>query len=110
MATTLEQAKILVIGLGEIGHANAEYMKSIGLEIDGDDVEYTALRRCLDESVIKNVCAAFGGYDYYLVCVSTDNPHDENEPDLKALKLVLKQIKYEGKRGALIAIESTIPS
>src|SRR3989337_1995745 len=37
--------KILIIGLGQIGYSNAEYMTSLGLKVDGYDISEKAIQR-----------------------------------------------------------------
>ena len=101
--------KILVIGLGEIGYHNSEYMTSIGLSVEGYDIDKKAVQRALDAKIIKKEAETFKGYDYYLVCVSTHNPANMSLPYLDGLIGVAEKIASEGKAGALVTIESTIP-
>jgi nucleotide sugar dehydrogenase len=101
--------KILVIGLGEIGYNNAEYMSGIGLEVEGYDISQKAVKRALEAGIIKKEAKTFEGYDYYMICVSTHNPANMFVPYLDGLLDVAERIAVEGKPGALVTIESTIP-
>jgi nucleotide sugar dehydrogenase len=106
---TDSQEKILVIGLGEIGYNNCEYMAKLGLRVDGFDISKKAIERALDSKVIRKEAKSFKGYDYYMVCVSTHNPANMFVPFLDGLIGVAERIAAEGKPGALVTIESTIP-
>ncbi len=104
-----QKPKILVIGLGEIGYHNSEYMTQIGLEVTGYDINPKAIQRALDAKVITKAAKTFKGYDYYMICVSTHNPSNMFVPYLDGLIDVAGKIAAEGKAGALVTIESTIP-
>jgi nucleotide sugar dehydrogenase len=101
--------EILVIGLGEIGYNNAEYMSGIGLDVAGYDINPKALKRALEAGIIKKETKTFKDYDYYMICVSTHNPANMFVPYLDGLIDVAERIAAEGKPGALVTIESTIP-
>jgi UDP-N-acetyl-D-mannosaminuronic acid dehydrogenase len=101
--------KILVIGLGQIGYSNAEYMTSLGLKPDGYDIFQMAMDRALSSGVIQKEATSFEGYDYYLICVSTHNPNNMFEPYLDGVYELAKRLEKEGKPGALIGIDSTVP-
>ena len=101
--------KILVIGLGQIGYSNAEYMTSIGLKPDGYDIFQMAVDRAVSSGVIQKGATSFEGYDYYLICVSTHNPNDMFVPYLDGVYELAKRLEKEGKPGALIGIDSTVP-
>ncbi|MEM2140707.1 NAD(P)-binding domain-containing protein [Nitrososphaera sp.] len=100
--------RILVIGLGQIGYSNAEYMTSLGLHVDGFDISEKAIHRALRSGVIENAAKDFSNYDYYIICVSTHNPDDMFIPHLDGLFDVASRISREGKTGALVGIDSTI--
>jgi nucleotide sugar dehydrogenase len=104
-----KKSKILVIGLGEIGYHNSEYMTSIGLSVEGYDIDKKAIQRALEAKIIKKEAKTFKGYDYYIVCVSTHNPSNMFVPFLDGIIGVAEKIATEGKAGALVIIESTIP-
>jgi UDP-N-acetyl-D-mannosaminuronic acid dehydrogenase len=100
--------KVLVIGLGQIGYSNAEYMTMKGLDVDGFDINDNAVRRAIDDQVIKKQASSFSGYDYYIICISTHRPEDMFQPHLDGLFDIAKRLAYEGKAGALVGIDSTI--
>ena len=100
--------KVLIIGLGQIGYSNAEYMTMKGLAVDGYDISEKAVRRALDDQVIRKKASGFAGYDYYIICISTHRPEDMFSPYLDGLYDIAKRIAYEGKSGALVGIDSTI--
>lgn len=103
------QKKILIIGLGEIGYTNAEYMTSIGLWVEGYDIDPKAVQRALDNDVIKKKAENFSDYDYYLICISTHKPENMFVPYLDGLYETVYRLLREGKNGALLGIDSTVP-
>ncbi|HJU14117.1 MAG TPA: NAD(P)-binding domain-containing protein [Candidatus Nitrosotalea sp.] len=100
--------KILVIGLGQIGHSNAEYMTSLGLDVYGYDISKEAVNRALRDGVIKKAAEDFRGYDYYVICVSTHRPEEMFAPYLDGLIDVARRLSHEGKTDALVGIDSTV--
>lgn len=100
--------KVLVIGLGQIGYSNAEYMTMKGLAVDGFDISDKAVKRAIDDQVIRKKASSFAGYDYYIICISTHRPDDMFVPYLDGLFDIAKRIAYEGKAGALVGVDSTI--
>ncbi len=100
--------KVLVIGLGQIGYSNAEYMTMKGLVVDGYDISDKAVKCAIDDQVIRKKASSFAGYDYYIICISTHRPDDMFTPYLDGLFDIAKRIAYEGKTGALVGIDSTI--
>ena len=48
-----ETKKILIIGLGQIGYSNAEYMTKLGLHVEGLDINKEAIHRALQHNVIQ---------------------------------------------------------
>jgi UDP-N-acetyl-D-mannosaminuronic acid dehydrogenase len=103
-----QQQKVLVIGLGQIGYSNAEYMTLKGLHVEGFDISEKAVGRALDDGVIQKKATDFAGYDYYFICVSTHNPDDMFVPYLQGIYDLAERIAREGKRGAMLGIDSTI--
>ena len=101
--------KILLIGLGEIGYNCAQYLKGIGLKVDGYDISEDAKKRSLDEGIIAGIAKDFSGYDYYIICISTHNPENQFEPYMDSFFQLIETIAKEGKPNSLISIESTIP-
>jgi UDP-N-acetyl-D-mannosaminuronic acid dehydrogenase len=104
----LEQKKVLVIGLGEIGYNNAEYMTMRGLVVDGYDISEKAVNRALDDGIIRKKATDFSDYDYYILCISTHNPNDMFTPYQQGVFEIAQTIAKVGKEGALIGIDSTI--
>ncbi|MGI0039115.1 MAG: NAD(P)-binding domain-containing protein [Nitrososphaera sp.] len=100
--------KVLVIGLGQIGYSNAEYMTIKGLAVDGYDISEKAVQRALEDQVIRKRAHNFAGYDYYIICISTHRPDDMFSPHLDGLYEIAKRLSYEGKAGALVGIDSTV--
>jgi UDP-N-acetyl-D-mannosaminuronic acid dehydrogenase len=100
--------KVLVIGLGQIGYSNAEYMTMKGLTVDGYDINEKAVQRALEDQVIRKKASSFAGYDYYIICISTHRPDDMFLPQLDGLYDIAKRLSYEGRSGALVGIDSTV--
>lgn len=100
--------KILVIGVGQIGYNNAEYMTSKGFEVDGFDISEEAIQRAIKNNVIKKQCKSFSEYDVYVVCVSTHNTNNMSIPDFKSLYAVAERIDEEARQDTLICIDSTV--
>ncbi|MEO9364119.1 MAG: NAD(P)-binding domain-containing protein [Nitrososphaera sp.] len=101
-------SKVLVIGLGQIGYSNAEYMTMKGLKVDGYDISEKAVQRAINDQIIRKKASNFAGYDYYIICISTHRPEDMFQPYLDGLFEIARQLSYEGKQGALVGIDSTI--
>ena len=104
-----QNKKILIIGLGQIGYSNAEYMTKKGLWVEGYDINKEAEERALKNGVIQKIADNFSNYDYYIICVSTHQPENMFVPYLDGLYEVVHKILREGKHGALLGIDSTIP-
>jgi UDP-N-acetyl-D-mannosaminuronic acid dehydrogenase len=100
--------KVLVIGLGQLGLPVARYIKEKGFDTYGYDISMEAMERAQKISGIKKV-NNFGGIDVFIICVSTHKPKDMFSPQIDGLLSVVQQISLEGKNGALVSIESTIP-
>jgi UDP-N-acetyl-D-mannosaminuronic acid dehydrogenase len=104
----VQEKRVLVIGLGEIGYNNAEYMTSRGLAVDGYDISEKAVSRALEAGIIRNRASSFSDYDYYVICISTHNPNDMFVPYQEGILEIAARIAEVGKQGALIGIDSTI--
>jgi len=100
--------KILIIGLGQIGYHNAEYMTQLGLNVEGYDLSREAVQRALKSGIIRKEAKTFSGYDSYLICVSTHNPSNMLQPYFDGLLDTAKRLSMEGKEDALVAVESTV--
>lgn len=105
---TKSTGKVLVIGLGQIGYSNAEYMTMKGLTVDGYDKSDNQITRAISDGVIRWKAQDFSGYDYYIICISTHKPNDMFVPYLDGLFSIAKRLSYEGKEGALVGIDSTV--
>lgn len=103
------QRKTLIIGLGQIGYANAEYMTSCGRKPAGFDISEAAVRRALEAKVIAKYDNDFRNYNTFIVCVSTHLPSNETVPSTSALFRVLIELERKAPAGSLISVESTIP-
>jgi UDP-N-acetyl-D-mannosaminuronic acid dehydrogenase len=100
--------KILIIGLGQIGYHNAEYMTQLGINVEGYDSSREAVQRALRARIIRKEAKTFSDYDFYLICVSTHNPKNMFQPYFDGLLDTAKRISMEGKDNSLVAIESTV--
>ena len=101
--------KVLIIGLGQIGFAVASYIKKQEVyDVYGYDISPAARDRAELKIGIKNA-ADFTGFDIYMVCISTHNRDDMFTPDTSGLITVANKLSQEGKEGALVVIESTVP-
>jgi UDP-N-acetyl-D-mannosaminuronic acid dehydrogenase len=101
--------KVLIIGLGQIGFAVASYIKKQEeYDVYGYDISSAARDRAELKIGIKNA-ADFSGFDIYMVCISTHSADDIFMPDTSGLISVAKKLSHEGKEGALVVIESTVP-
>lgn len=100
--------KILIIGLGQIGYSNAEYLAQNGVLADGYDINESAVQRALAAKVIKKQSTTFCGYDSYMICISTHDPKNISAPFFDGMIDVAKKLAIEGKEGAFVTIESTI--
>src|SRR5919106_1617956 len=106
---TINFNKVLVIGLGQLGLPVAKYVKDRGFDVYGYDISTKALERAEKTAGIKKAIN-FGGFDVYIICVSTHKQEDMFSPQIDGiLSIVQDKISKEAKNGALVAIESTIP-
>ena len=100
--------KTLVIGLGEIGYHNCEYMTQQGLIVDGYDINEEAVQNALNAGIIRKEAINFKDYDNYVISVSTHNPQNMGMPSLDGFFEVVQKLALEGKENALVVTESTI--
>lgn len=103
-----QNLKTLVIGLGQIGYHDAEYMTQCGLNVEGYDIEKSAIQRALNAEIIRKEATTFEGYDNYVICVSTHNPKGIFQPSFDSLLETAERLSQEGKEGSLVVIESTV--
>jgi UDP-N-acetyl-D-mannosaminuronate dehydrogenase len=107
--SAINSNKVLVVGLGQIGFAVASYIKKQeSYDVYGYDISPAARDRAELKLGIKNA-ADFSGFDIYMVCISTHKPDDMFVPDTAGLIAVANKLSQEGKEGALVVIESTVP-
>ncbi len=104
----INNSKILIIGLGQMGNDDAEYLSSRGIMADGWDNDEKAVWQAVDRGVISQKAKSFSGYDYYLICIPTNDPKNIFEPSLNDLFKIVERLSRQGKTGALIGIESTV--
>jgi nucleotide sugar dehydrogenase len=100
--------RVLIIGLGQMGYSNAEYMTMRGLQVDGFDTSNKAVDRAIADGVIAKKATSFEDYDYYIICISTHRPDNISVPYLGGIFDVAYKLSEEGKAGALVGIDSTI--
>jgi len=100
--------KVLVIGLGEIGFATAEYLTSLGINVDGYDIQEKASENAKKRNVINDIPRDLADYDYYIICVSTHSKDNLLVPDLEGIYDIANQLATRGKHGSLVCIDSTI--
>jgi nucleotide sugar dehydrogenase len=105
---SLSTKKVLIIGLGQIGYSNAEYMTRKGLIVHGYDINAKAVEHAIRDQIIEKKAENFTGYDYYIICISTHQSENIFVPYLEPLFDIAKRIETEGTPGALVGIDSTI--
>jgi UDP-N-acetyl-D-mannosaminuronic acid dehydrogenase len=105
---TIHKPSVLIIGLGEIGYNDAEYMSDRGLNVDGYDINKKALNKAHKSGVIQRRTDTFQGYDYYVICVSTHDPGNMCAPSFDGLFQIAQKLQREGEKDSLIALESTV--
>jgi nucleotide sugar dehydrogenase len=104
-------SKVLIIGLGQLGLAAAKFVKEMGFDTYGYDINSEAMKIAHRSAGIKQV-TDFGSHDFdvYIICVSTHKPDDIFSPQIDGILSVADKISREAKKdGALVSIESTIP-
>jgi UDP-N-acetyl-D-mannosaminuronic acid dehydrogenase len=102
---------VLIIGLGQLGLAAAKYVKEMGFDTYGYDINTEAMEIAQRSAGIKPVID-FRSHDFhvYIICVSTHRPDDIFSPQINGILSVADKISREAKKdGALVSIESTIP-
>jgi UDP-N-acetyl-D-mannosaminuronic acid dehydrogenase len=102
-------ARVLIIGLGQLGLPIAKYVKEKGFDTYGYDIEPKAMERAEKVASIKRA-DSFSDFDVYVICVSTHKPDDIFTPHIEGLLYIVDEISRKAKNGAIVSIESTIPS
>jgi UDP-N-acetyl-D-mannosaminuronic acid dehydrogenase len=101
-------ARILIVGLGQLGLPIAKYVKKRGFEVYGYDVNPKAMDFAEQAAGIRKA-RNFGEFDVYILCVSTHKPDDMFLPQIDGLFKTTDKISREAESVALVSIESTIP-
>jgi UDP-N-acetyl-D-mannosaminuronic acid dehydrogenase len=104
----IQENKVLVIGLGQLGLPVAKFVKANGFDVYGYDIKKEAMVMAEQIHSIK-ITDSFKEFDIYIICVSTHKPHDIYSPQIDSLFSIVSRISLEGKIGALVSIESTVP-
>ena len=107
--TSVNEKKVLIIGLGEIGYNNAEYMTMRGLQVYGFDINAAAIKRAIDDQIIVGGAVNFSGFSHYIICISTHSPSNMFTPYQDGLIEIAQRLAEEGSSGALVGIDSTVP-
>jgi len=102
--------RVLIIGLGQLGLSAARYIKEIGFDTYGYDMNPKAME-IAERSVGIKQATDFGinDFDVYVINVSTHKPDDRSSPQIDGLLSIAHKISREAKKDALVSIESTIP-
>ncbi len=103
--------KILIVGLGQLGLPAARYVKEIGFDTYGYDINPKAME-IAERTVGIKQATDFGinNFDVYVINVSTHKPDDMSSPQIDGLLSIVHKISREAKKdGALVSIESTVP-
>jgi nucleotide sugar dehydrogenase len=100
--------KVCVIGLGQIGFPVAKYIAAKGLDVVGYDINPAAVEHGIEMGKFKATTQwnDIPKADAYVICVTTGQIN--NQPDLKAVFEVAKNVAEKADSKALVAIESTI--
>ena len=104
----LNDKKVVIIGLGQLGLPVAKYVKECGFDAYGYDINQKTMQSAEANYGIKQA-TNFGDFDVLIICVSTHRPDDMFSPQVDSIMSVVQKISKEAKSGALISIESTIP-
>jgi UDP-N-acetyl-D-mannosaminuronic acid dehydrogenase len=104
----LQNFRVLVIGLGQLGLPVAKYVKEKGFDTYGYDISQKAVERAEKLALIKGA-NSFSNFDIYIICVSTHIPEDIFIPQIDGLLSIVEEISRKAKNDSLVSIESTIP-
>ncbi|HJS63751.1 MAG TPA: NAD(P)-binding domain-containing protein [Nitrososphaeraceae archaeon] len=104
----IRENKVLVIGLGQLGLPVAKFVKANGFDVYGYDIKKEAVVMAEQIHGIK-VTESFKDFDIYIICISTHKANDIYSPQIDSLFSIVSRISVEGKIGALVSIESTVP-
>jgi len=104
----LQNFRVLVIGLGQLGLPVAKYVKEKGFDTYGYDISQKAVERAEKLASIKGA-NSFSNFDVYIICVSTHIPEDIFISQIDGLLSIVEEISRKAKNDSLVSIESTIP-
>jgi UDP-N-acetyl-D-mannosaminuronic acid dehydrogenase len=104
----LQNFRVLVIGLGQLGLPVAKYVKEKGFDTYGYDISQKAVERAEKLALIKGA-SSFSDFDVYIICVATHKPEDIFTPQIDGLLSIVEEISRKAKNESLVSIESTIP-
>ena len=104
----IQKNKVLVIGLGQLGLPVAKFVKANGFDVYGYDIKKEAMVMAEQIHGIE-ITDSFKEFDIYIICISTHKPDDIYSPQIDSLFSIVSRISVEGKIGALVSIESTVP-
>ncbi|MGH9977063.1 MAG: NAD(P)-binding domain-containing protein [Nitrososphaeraceae archaeon] len=107
-SNNLQNSRVLIVGLGQLGLPIAKYVKEKGFDTYGYDIEQKAIERAEKIASIKRA-DSFSDFDIYIICVSTHKPDDIFTPQIDGLLNIVEEISSKAKNGAILSIESTIP-
>ena len=104
----LQNFRVLVIGLGQLGLPVAKYVNEKGFDTYGYDISQKAVERAEKLASIKGA-NSFSNFDVYIICVSTHIPEDIFISQIDGLLSIVEEISRKAKNDSLVSIESTIP-
>ena len=104
----IDNSKILVIGLGQLGLPVAKYIQDKGFDVYGYDINPLMMKNASNKIGLKTT-TDFNSFDIYIICISTHNSEDMFSPNVDGIVSVAKKISLAARDGALVSIESTIP-
>ena len=104
----IDNSKILVIGLGQLGLPVAKYILDRGFDVYGYDINPLMMKNASNKIGLKTT-TDFNSFDIYIICISTHNSEDMFSPNIDGIISVAKKISLAARDGALVSIESTIP-
>ena len=104
----MDNTKVCVIGLGEIGFPVAQYVSNRGLEVFGYDINPKAVTHAVETGAFTATTnwQDIPPADVYVVCVTTSQT--DSGPNLTPVFEVSKQIAQKAPPNVLVTIESTI--
>lgn len=103
--------KVLVVGLGQLGLPVAEYIQGMGetnAQAYGYDIREEAMNHAWRTARIPKA-VDFHGFDVYIICIATHQEDNILQPQTEGIFSIIDRISKEGKDGALVSIESTVP-